>query len=121
VNLRVMRRLLYWFSFRIVGIPELNRLRYAERARIIATAQNTVSWQEMSNRRQIFWFLLFMHAQFVCGFLFFVGYGVLATLLIGGIAAGLAFDGRARYQERLHAHIRRLLDEKAKAQTKAKG
>ena len=108
-----MRRLFYWFSSRIVGMPELNRLPYAERARIIVTAQNTVSWQEMSNRRQIFWFLLLMHAYFVCGFLFFIGYGVLAVLLFGGITAGLVFDGRARYQEQVHAHIRRLLKERS--------
>jgi hypothetical protein len=74
-------------------------------------------WAETSDRRQIFWFLLFFQAWFVGTFvwLFFPSLGGLVALVIAGITVGWVFDGRARYMKMFHDHVRRIVAEKRPA------
>lgn len=113
----MVKRLLYWFTCKIDGIPELNRLPYAERARITVAARQAMFWAETSDRRQLFWFLLFIQAYFVglLVYLFFADLRGLVVLVMVGITVGLAFDGRARYMTAFHDHVRRIVAEKRPA------
>jgi hypothetical protein len=113
----VVKRLLYWFSCKIDGIPELNRLPYAERARITGAARQAMFWAEMTDRRELFWFLLFFHACFVGIFVyaFFASLRGLVVLVVAAIAVGWVFHDRVRYTKMFHDHVRRIVAEKGPA------
>lgn len=114
----MVKRLLYWLTFKIDGIPELNRLPYQERIRVITDAQQA-GWRDgMSDLRCAYWAVAYINVMFVAGFLFFTDRWVLGLLLLGGMMGWALYLARAG-KKMMRQGVLRALDEHAKAAAKS--
>ncbi len=114
----MVKRLLYWLTFKVDGIPELNRLPYEERIRVIVHAQQA-GWRDgMSDLRPAYWAVAYINVMFVAGFFFFTGCWVLGLSLLGGMMGWALYLTRGG-KKMMRQGILRALDERAKAAAKS--